>query len=337
MIQRRPSIYVGFTWYCRGVSESELPVSTRIELPERHVTVNQVVAYNMAAFRRASNLTQEELGERVGGWSPASVSAAERSWDSSRVKKFDADELIAIAEALVIPLPALFLPPEDDGVMFEYMLDLPYKSVLLRAALPLVFGAFAYDSPAMSEYRRRLIATGWRYRPLAELEMDLETDLEQARRRADRLLRQAEEVAEAVTDTARERASSIERDALERHRQAVAGLEAERKRLERRVEGLRAFERQYRSSIRDHLDGVLRAFLAPGDRADTDEVIASMHQRAAEKGASAVTAVMLDEDGTYAIYRADQTTETDAQDEDTDGRDERAAGEGQRLPAVLLP
>ena len=56
------------------------------------MTVNQLAAYNMAFYRKVAGLTQEELGAPLG-WSVASVSAAERSWDGKRIKKFDADEL----------------------------------------------------------------------------------------------------------------------------------------------------------------------------------------------------------------------------------------------------
>src|SRR5581483_882884 len=66
--------------------------------------MSQLVAYNMSAFRKAAGLSQQELGERVGGWSAASVSAAERSWDSRRIKVFDADDIAKIADALGVQL-----------------------------------------------------------------------------------------------------------------------------------------------------------------------------------------------------------------------------------------
>jgi transcriptional regulator with XRE-family HTH domain len=65
------------------------------------VTPNQLVAYNMRRIRRSRGLTQEQLGDRLS-WSHASVSAAERSVGGKRVKKFDADEIVAIAGALGI-------------------------------------------------------------------------------------------------------------------------------------------------------------------------------------------------------------------------------------------
>ena len=92
---------VDYAWYRRGVDETERgsPGVGADGLPERHVTFSQVVAYNMAHYRRAAGLSQEQFGVRLGGWSAASVSAAERSWDGRRVRKFDADEVARIARA----------------------------------------------------------------------------------------------------------------------------------------------------------------------------------------------------------------------------------------------
>lgn len=82
--------------------------------PPREVTVNQVVAWNLAWLRRAAGLTQEQLGERIG-WTGAQVSEAERSWNGKRTREFDAQALTVIALGLGVPLPALFLPPLDGG------------------------------------------------------------------------------------------------------------------------------------------------------------------------------------------------------------------------------
>jgi transcriptional regulator with XRE-family HTH domain len=94
------------------------------DLPGVHLTPNQVVAWNMAYFRAAEGLTQAQLGERLG-WSAAVISSAERSWDAGRVRQFTADDLVAIAAVLRIPVPALFLPPEDDGVRVRYLTSVP--------------------------------------------------------------------------------------------------------------------------------------------------------------------------------------------------------------------
>ncbi|HEY0998612.1 MAG TPA: cell division protein DivIVA, partial [Streptosporangiaceae bacterium] len=64
--------------------------------------------------------------------------------------------------------------------------------------------------------------------------------------------------AEQITGDARARAESLERDAQERHRQAMGSLVQTREELERRVDDLRAFEREYRSRLKAYLEGQLR-------------------------------------------------------------------------------
>ena len=114
------------------------------------MTVNRLVAYNMAFFRKAAGLGQQEFGAPLG-WSVASVSAAERSWDGKRVKKFDADELVLIAAVLGVPLAALYLPPEDHGTAVRYVLRLAGTEVKdLDELLPLAFpGSGATRQPWM--------------------------------------------------------------------------------------------------------------------------------------------------------------------------------------------
>jgi DivIVA domain-containing protein len=66
------------------------------------------------------------------------------------------------------------------------------------------------------------------------------------------------EADEQITGDARARAESLERDAQERHRQAMGSLVQTREELERRVDDLRAFEREYRSRLKAYLEGQLR-------------------------------------------------------------------------------
>jgi transcriptional regulator with XRE-family HTH domain/uncharacterized protein YegP (UPF0339 family) len=249
-------------------------------LPVRVVTINQVVGYNMTAYRKAAGLTQEDLGQRLGGWTKVAVSAAERSWDGKRIRKFDADEITQIAAVLGIPPIALFLPPEDHGTAVRYVLDMPeaedgQPADLLTYVLP----TYQVDSPAMTEYRKRLIAvraseqepldnfyTAERMLSLLQKISDEAIDqtrsaadqtLGTARSEADEVLTKARRQAEQITGDARARAASLERDAQERHRQAMGSLVATREELERRVDDLRAFEREYRSRLMSYFEGQL--------------------------------------------------------------------------------
>jgi transcriptional regulator with XRE-family HTH domain len=100
----------------------DTPGDRKAGLPEREVTVNMLVAYNMTRWRQASGMTQAALGEELGGWTKTAVSAAERSWDGKRVRKFDADEIADMASVFSVPLLAFFLPPADDGVTARYVI-----------------------------------------------------------------------------------------------------------------------------------------------------------------------------------------------------------------------
>jgi hypothetical protein len=144
------------------------------ELPERAITPNMLVAFNMARWRQVSGMTQEQVGERLGGWNKTAVSAAERSWDGKRIRQFDADLIASLATMFRVPFPAFFLPPPDDGVNVRYVFvtgdggsidmghfflyvmpdpdfepDCHAGAVYQRAVIDAV--AKYYDSPAASE------------------------------------------------------------------------------------------------------------------------------------------------------------------------------------------
>jgi len=99
------------------------PNARKAESDGIHVTPNQVVAFNLAQARLWNDWTQAEavealephLGHRM---SIASYSAAERSVDGSRVRKFSADEIYAFSKAFGLPVTFFFLPPPShvDGV-----------------------------------------------------------------------------------------------------------------------------------------------------------------------------------------------------------------------------
>src|SRR5262249_27531200 len=74
---------VDLDWYCQLVTVTDPSAADKPRLPERRVTISQLVAYNLGFFRRAAGIDQRKMGELLG-WSAASVSAAERSWESKR-------------------------------------------------------------------------------------------------------------------------------------------------------------------------------------------------------------------------------------------------------------
>ncbi len=93
---------------------------------------------------------------------------------------------------------------------------------------------------------------------IADARREADETLSRARHEAEEALSKARRQAEQITSDARARAESLERDAQERHRQAMGSLVQQREELERRVDDLRAFEREYRSRLKAYLEGQLR-------------------------------------------------------------------------------
>ncbi|HEU4674348.1 MAG TPA: DivIVA domain-containing protein [Motilibacteraceae bacterium] len=79
-----------------------------------------------------------------------------------------------------------------------------------------------------------------------------------AQRTADEHVAEAKKQADGIVGEARSRADQIARETEERQRRTLGALEHERSELERRVEGLRAFEREYRSRLKNYLENQLR-------------------------------------------------------------------------------
>ncbi|MFJ9628052.1 hypothetical protein ACIRU8_10210 [Streptomyces sp. NPDC101175] len=99
--------------------ESRYPEHLRTP-PDKVLSANQIVAFNMWRSRRSAGWSQQdvaELLEKYTGrpWSNASVSAAERSWQGGRPRKFDANEILAFSKIFDEPIAYFFLPPEDAG------------------------------------------------------------------------------------------------------------------------------------------------------------------------------------------------------------------------------
>ena len=125
---------------------------------------------------------------------------------------------------------------------------------------------------------------------IADARREADETLNRARREADDVLTKARRQAEQITGDARARAESLERDAQERHRQAMGSLVQQREELERRVDDLRAFEREYRSRLKAYLEGQLRdleagvtdsgTFPAVAPAASTPQVPAGLGQPA---------------------------------------------------------
>jgi DivIVA domain-containing protein len=79
-----------------------------------------------------------------------------------------------------------------------------------------------------------------------------------AQRTADEHIAEARTQADRIIGEARTRADQLKREADDKHRQMIGSLETERSTLEREVDKLRSFEREYRSRLKNYLEGQLR-------------------------------------------------------------------------------
>lgn len=88
-----------------------------------------------------------------------------------------------------------------------------------------------------------------------------------AQRTADEHIAEARTQADRIIGEARTRADQLKREAEDKHRQTIGSLETERSGLERKVEQLRAFEREYRGRLKSYLEGQLRELEGRGTEA----------------------------------------------------------------------
>ena len=296
-----------------------------------------VVGYNIAYFRKVTGATQEQLGEPLG-WTKVAVSAAERSWDGRRVRKFDADEILRIAQVFGIPIAALFLPPEDDGEKVRYVIDdggQDEQTAMRRLLEWAMSDPIETDSPAMRAYEDRLVAAIDKYldSTVAEVvatrlkeratEEQLARALRGARQSRDALEYIGETLADLFSDNqllqnflttmlkaTPEGQALIERDErwqrLERGEATPEDDELTPEQLRRAWENLPAAERDWQAklaSISEELFGER----GPVNRGELDQLIAEARKRGID-GPNAAR-VLLRHDGTYELvrpYHADQ-------------------------------
>jgi DivIVA domain-containing protein len=109
---------------------------------------------------------------------------------------------------------------------------------------------------------------------VADARREADETLSRARREANDILSKARRQAEQVTSDAQARSESLERDAQDRYHHAMGSLVQQRDELERRVDDLRIFEREYRNRLKAYLEGQLRDIEAGA--ADNDAFPAAM-------------------------------------------------------------
>jgi DivIVA domain-containing protein len=95
-------------------------------------------------------------------------------------------------------------------------------------------------------------------RMLSESRAKSEQMLSEAKNRADSMLGDARTRADTMEREARAKATALAQDAERKHVEAMGSLEEKRASLDRKVEELRTFEREYRTRLRSYLESHLR-------------------------------------------------------------------------------
>ena len=119
-----------------------------------------------------------------------------------------------------------------------------------------------------------------------------------ARREADKLLSDARTKSEEVTREARAKADALERDARQRHQEAMGGLDAKRTALQKHIEELKQFEREYRTRLKAYLESQLRDLDGHGKGLDAD-----MNRAEAVRGGSSGPGLAAAAAGAYSGAR----------------------------------
>jgi hypothetical protein len=112
------------------------------------VSANRVIAYNLTQARNWRNMTQTQAAEALepylgARWSKATFSAAERSYQTAKVRNFDADEIVAFAQAFDLPITFFFIPPPPYSDGLPLVLETappPAATQPIAGLLDLIFG-----------------------------------------------------------------------------------------------------------------------------------------------------------------------------------------------------
>ena len=80
----------------------------------------------------------------------------------------------------------------------------------------------------------------------------------EARTKADSMLAEARNRAESVEREARGKANALTQDAERKHNEIIGGLESRKNTLDKEIEQLRTFEREYRTRLKSYLESQLR-------------------------------------------------------------------------------
>jgi DivIVA domain-containing protein len=94
----------------------------------------------------------------------------------------------------------------------------------------------------------------------------------EARTRAETMLNDARTRVETLDRQSREKAASLEREAARKHTEVISSINQEKSTLEKKIDELRTFEREYRTRLKTYLESQLRELDGRGSAAPADTV-----------------------------------------------------------------
>ena len=105
---------------------------------------------------------------------------------------------------------------------------------------------------------------------LSEARAKADGMVHEARTRAETMLNDARTRAETLDRQSREKVASLEREAARKHIEIIAGLNQDKSTLEKKIDELRTFEREYRTRLKTCLQSQLRELDGRGSAAPAD-------------------------------------------------------------------
>lgn len=105
---------------------------------------------------------------------------------------------------------------------------------------------------------------------LADARAKSDSMVTEARTRAETMLNDARTRSETLERQAREKASALERDAQRKHAEVMGSIVQEKNTLEKKIDELRTFEREYRTRLKTYLESQLRDLEGRGSAAPSE-------------------------------------------------------------------
>ncbi|GAA4854654.1 DivIVA-like cell division protein Wag31 [Saccharopolyspora cebuensis] len=105
---------------------------------------------------------------------------------------------------------------------------------------------------------------------LSEARSKSDSMVNEARTRAETLINDARTRSETLERQSRDKAASLERDAQRKHAEVMGNITQEKNALEKKIETLRTFEREYRTRLQTYLESQLRELQDRGSAAPAD-------------------------------------------------------------------